>query len=96
MLLTEENKENLIVIFTDAKSVVSVLKNKNNAELADLKAVLYGLSQQSERVVIQWTPSHCNIPGNEEADKLAKEGGRLPQPDIDITYDEAKRFIRNL
>ena len=38
MLLTEENKENHISIFTYAKSVVLVLKNKNNVELVDLKS----------------------------------------------------------
>lgn len=95
MLLSEKDKEKYIAIFTDAKSVVSVLKSKSNTELVDLKAALYSLSQKSERVVIQWIPSHCNIPGNEEADKLAKKGGRLHQPDIDITYNEAKRFIKS-
>lgn len=32
-------------------------------------------------------------PRNEEAGKLAKDGGRLSQTDIDITCDEAERFI---
>ena len=26
---------------------------------------------------LQWIPSHCNIKGNESADKLAKEGAKL-------------------
>ena len=95
MLLMEENKEKQIAIFTDAKSAVSILKSNNSTELTDLRAALHGLCQKSKKVVIQWIPSHCSIPGNEEADRLAKEGGRLPQPDIDITYNEAKRLIKS-
>lgn len=41
--------------------------------------------------------SQCNIPGNKEADKLAKASRRLPQPYLYlyITYDEANRFVRS-
>lgn len=44
--------------------------------------------------VSQFVRSHCNIPGKEDADKLAKQFGRLAQSARDTTYDEAKRFIR--
>jgi ribonuclease HI len=27
-------------------------------------------------MVLQWIPSHCGIQGNEEADKIAKQGAK--------------------
>jgi ribonuclease HI len=35
---------------------------------------------QPGSVRIRWVPGHLNIQGNEEADKAAKEGARLPTP----------------
>jgi hypothetical protein len=40
--------------------------------------------------VIQWTPSHYNIAGNEEANRLAKDGVRLSQTDYQTSYEDAK------
>ena len=51
------------------------------------------MSQLFKRVVIQWVPSHCNIPGNDKADRLAKAGVNLPQTDTSMMYDEAKTLI---
>jgi hypothetical protein len=36
--------------------------------------------------------AHCNIPGNEEADKFAKQGGALQQEDLGTTYKVAKQL----
>lgn len=45
-----------------------------SVELGDLTTKLYRSCHRFNRAVIQWIPSHCNIPGNEEAESLAKEG----------------------
>ena len=36
------------------------------------------------RVVLQWIPAHCGIPGNEQADQLAKCGAQEEQPSTSI------------
>lgn len=60
-----------------------------------MKEVLHRIFPSLKRVVTQWIPSHCCIPGHEVAAKLAKKGRSLPQPDIEIFFDEEKRFIRS-
>ncbi|XP_066909618.1 uncharacterized protein [Halyomorpha halys] len=44
---------------------------------------------------MQWNPSHCGIPGNEEADRLARLGTSQPQPLLSITMDIAKEMARS-
>ena len=39
-------------------------------------------------------PAHCDIQGNERADKLAKKGGALQQKDTGLTYEVAKSYIK--
>lgn len=42
----------------------------------------------------EWISSHCSIPGNEAADILEKESGRLLQTDMSMPYKEAKPMIK--
>ena len=44
---------------------------------------------------LQWVPAHTGLPGNERADRLAKEGSRLTQPTSPATYEETKTLLRS-
>ena len=46
-------------------------------------------------LVLQWIPSHCGVHGNEEADRLSKEGSRLDQKEHPVTYAEAKTLLKH-
>jgi len=46
------------------------------------------------RLVLQWIPAHCGIPGNEQADQLAKCGAQEEQPSISIHYQEKTTIIK--
>ena len=92
-----ENKEAMhpkIVIFSDALSVLQAVQNPLNKELNTLSSALTLLQQSNDATIIQWIPSHCNIRGNEEADRLAKEGGQLTQDIIETTFEEAKTIVK--
>ena len=84
------------VILTDCKSVLqSVQGSRDQSELMrSIRRELTLLSQKTN-LVMQWIPAHCDIKGNEEADRLSKEGSKATQEDHPISYSEAKTLLRN-
>ena len=83
-----------VVVFSDALSVLQAVQNPQNKDLNSLVSALARLQQATEHTIIQWIPSHCNIAGNEEADRLARKGGQQPQEEQDTSYEEAKTIIK--
>ena len=79
-----------VVFLTDALSVLEALSNNKEPHLME---ALQSISE-SRRVVLQWVPAHCGVPGNEAADRLAKKGARESQPDRDLTYREKCTLIK--
>ena len=43
---------------------------------------------------MQWIPGHSNIPGNDRADYLAKQGSKQQQPNTAASLQTAKQIIR--
>ena len=84
------------VILTDCKSMLqSVQGSRDQSQLMrSIRRELSSLSQKTN-LVLQWIPAHCDIKGNEEADKLSKEGSKATQEDHPISYSEAKTLLRN-
>ena len=95
LLAHRELIHNRVVIFSDALSVLQATTNPHNKDLNELVDALHNLQLSTEKTVIQWIPSHCDIQGNEEADRLAKEGGKMPQTPEEISYEEAKTLIKD-
>ena len=91
-LLTTELGPHPVVFLTDARSVLQALQSN---KLQDLHVALYEICRYCT-VKLQWIPSHCGIPGNESADKLAKAGAAEEQPDVPVTYHQKKKMITSL
>ena len=84
-----------ISIFSDSMSTLQALDSPDPDPLTQsLKASLSTLTRKAQ-TTLQWVPAHVGIPGNERADRLAKEGSQLPQPTIPATYEETKTLLRS-
>ena len=67
----------VISIFCDSQHVINRLKVMDCKAGEALKAQIYRkvehLTRQTHEISISWVPSHCNVEGNENADKAAKK-----------------------
>ena len=47
----------------------------------------------TDKVVLQWAPAHCGLPGDEKVDELATLGAKGRQQDNSVTFQEKKILI---
>jgi hypothetical protein len=77
-----------VVFLSDAKSVIEgVHKLPHLNALQDVMCT---------RMVLQWIPAHCRIQGNEEADKLAKQGVEKPQTNNSVSLPDMNTMIKSI
>ena len=97
-IFTEKVKpRNNIVIFSDAKSVLEALGNEDLKDMTIRKLsrnISNVITAHTIDITLQWIPGHTNIPGNEQADKLAKQGARCPQQNNTASMNTAKQIIK--
>jgi ribonuclease HI len=68
-----------ILIFSDSQAALRALVGpKVTSDLvAECLNVLSGLAGRNE-LILAWVPGHCGIPGNEEANRIARQASCLP------------------
>jgi len=87
-----------IVVFTDSQSTLQALENgqSDDKSLSRLTMKLdHLMSKHGTQITLQWIPGHAGIGGNEKADKLAKKGASLPQPENPVPYETATKIIKS-
>ena len=77
----------------DVLSVLQALQSKRDTEHINISATLASF-RRGHAVTLQWIPSHCNVPGNEAADSLAKEGATKEQVDRSASYPEVETIFK--
>ena len=50
-------------------------------------------NQNDVETSIQWIPGHSDIPGNDRADKLARQGTSKTQHDEQVSYATSKQIV---
>ncbi|KAJ6437079.1 reverse transcriptase [Purpureocillium lavendulum] len=69
-----------VVVCTDNLAVASCLRGNPADSSQDKFTKFQELATSHGNVQVRWIPGHANIPGNEEADGLAKAGCLQPEP----------------
>ena len=91
-------RQNNVVIFSDAKSVLQALEHGKSDNLTTkslANTIDNFLSAHTVELTLQWIPGHVNIPGNECADRLAKKGSTCPQINTPASMNTARHIIKN-
>jgi ribonuclease HI len=88
-----------IYIFFDNSSAISALAQVSSGLILRHRQLLQPsidfLRNQNRQIVLNWVPSHCNIPGNERADSLAKSAASTPDsPQHPMTPSYLKRILK--
>ena len=87
------------VIFTDSKSTLEALEHPFDNPYSGIDSLAASidnlLTSYDIQLTLQWIPGHSDLPGNDRADKLAKEGAGKEQPDIPSSYNTVRQILRN-
>ncbi|XP_041375615.1 uncharacterized protein LOC121388376 [Gigantopelta aegis] len=83
------------VFLTDCRSLLQSLQTHCGEHiLLNIRRELQDMSKRTD-IILQWIPSHCCVPGNEEADMLSKTGSKLQQVSQPTSYSEVNTIIKN-
>ena len=84
--LGKRHSKNIIIV-CDSKSAMHSLtskKSKYKLHVWRILQLISGINKAGGSVEFLWAPSHIGIRGNERADRLAREGARLPEVEYRI------------
>jgi ribonuclease HI len=83
-----------IVVLVDSIQAINNFK-KTNETIEEIKSAYQILTAQGNYVILQWIPSHVGLPGNEQADYLAKKGTAINQkPKQQLNLDRRLKEIK--
>jgi ribonuclease HI len=94
------SKHKWILIFSDSQAALKVFSSlkMTSGLVAECQDALSALASLNE-VTLVWVLGHCGIPGNEEADKLARQASAMPllgpQLALGIQSCSARETIKN-
>ena len=84
------------VIITDSMSLQTALRNNNWKDKCEILAKIKEEAHLvNNKPTILWIPSHCDVKGNEEADKMAELGSRMDQSEVPVAHAMVKARIKS-
>ena len=86
------------VVYSDSKSAIEALQQfepSNTVTNSIQKLIHELLSQRNIQIELCWIPAHVGIPGNEHADRAAKEASSLPVNPTQLPNTDYVPLLRN-
>ncbi|PNP58795.1 hypothetical protein FNYG_15012 [Fusarium nygamai] len=71
-----------IYICLDNLAAATCLRGTPSDSSQDAFLEFQALATSHGAIQVRWVPGHSDIPGNEQADKLAKAASLLPEPEV--------------
>ena len=67
-----------VSVFSDSLSALQAIKHNSQSSREDVVKEIVVVCHQliGTDIVLQWVPSHVGVPGNESADRAAKQAAR--------------------
>jgi ribonuclease HI len=104
--IAKEASDRQFDIFVDSQCTLITLRKPRQASGQDIvRKIIEDLEEMQGRVTFHWIAAHSGIPGNEEADRLAKEatgwrrdggsGPRAPTYPMKAPASTVSRWVRN-
>jgi ribonuclease HI len=83
-----------LVVPTDSMAAIQAISSpeSQNSTIVEIRTLVHGL-QRNYEVMFQWIPSHCDLPGNDKANELAKAGASMKQPTTRIPLHTVKAHL---
>ena len=85
-------------IYSDSRSALqSILKyDSNNPIVQNIHILLLNINENNTKITFCWVPAHCDIRGNELADKVAKEATKFSKNCTNpILFSDIKTFLKS-
>ena len=86
------------IVFSDSLSSIQALDSSDfsNPLVVNILEKCHAILEKGQKVVLAWCPGHVGIPGNEKADRLAREAIRLPVTQVAVPQSDFKTAINKL
>jgi len=90
------SRKHRFIIYSDSLSALEAVANHlhSNPIVADILVKLHHLLNVNKSVVLAWVPSHIGIPGNERADRVAREALTVPVTETRVPYTDLGSQVR--